>query len=806
MSSLRFNHTLYIVVFTYIFVFSQYGLKAQIAKCPDNLEIPAYRCQDACIVCNLDGIKRTSTKFDVAYGLSGCRVGVGDVFAFLAMSENLQLKISVGACRDENGDVEDFLIFNGFSDFEGSCRDTIFGETTASIFPCGFDEEGKEIEVIPGNSSRLFTAIEPLTIGQIYYVQLGTVETTVCDYTIEVIEGSTAVPELTTFSLDDVQDPCLGEPVEYNVVNQQPLTDHVFTLDGDTISTQSTAEITYSQPGTYQLCITGSNPCSQATPICYTITVNPPTTTDTTAYLCPGECFDTPDTTLCNPGTYPLTLTDRNGCDSIVNLTLIEQQSDVTELEATICNGDTLRYLGQQYFAEGEYPAVLTNQYGCDSTVNLQLRLAACPLAGTLSATDVRCHDGTDGSIRFQLASGSPPYRYGFRRLGGGPSGDGTVALRNETTTLAGLPAGTYLIEVTDDFGSVGYFNTEIKRPPVITAAVTVQNYNGSDLSCTNSADGRALVSTTGGTGAFTFDWSAGVGTGAQVGGLAAGQYTVTATDAKGCTATAQFELMVPPPLTLAAAVADEACERSGSGQLLDPVARGGTGSIVLILSQNGQTVPPANYSSLAAGTYRFAAEDANGCTADTLLEIAAPARAAAVITPTRPFVTLGEAVTLSVGEQPGSTYRWSPADSSSCADCAQLTVIPFVPTTYRVTVTSPGGCTATDSVRVEVDRLRKVYVPSAFSPDGDGTNDVLQLYSGQAVQRIRRLAVYDRWGSLQFVSDSFSPQEAGAHGWDGYVGSRPAPAGAYVWVAEVEFLDGVLEILRGSVVLLTTR
>ena len=741
----------------------------------------------------------------MAYGKQGCSTGIGDAFAFVAMSSFLTVEVTVGTCETKQGKNPIHAAFAIYEDL-GTCADSTYGETLLPLTPCAGEDEPESLQSVLPNSSKSFRTTRALIIGNRYFFEIGIRDSTYCEYSIKVLEGSTAVPQLTSFALDNIYDPCQGETVDYSVVNPEPITDYVYTLDGELISRAASAQVNYSIPGTYQLCITGSNPCSQATPTCYTITVNSPTTTDTTLYLCPGECYTTTDTTLCEPGTYPLNLRDRNGCDSLVKLTLTNRAPDVTDLEATICSGDTLRYLGQQYSAEGEYQVVLTNQYGCDSTVNLQLRLAACPLAGTLSATDVRCHDGTDGSIRFELSSGSPPYRYDFRRLGGGPSGNGTVALRDETTTLAGLPAGTYLIVVSDDFGSVGYFNTEIERPPVITAAVTVQNYGGSDLSCTNSTDGRALVTTTGGTGAFTFDWSAGVGTGAQVGGLAAGQYTVTATDAKGCTATAQFELMVPPPLTLAAAVADEACERSGSGQLLDPVARGGTGSIVLTLSQNGQAVPPANYSSLAAGTYRLAAEDANGCTADTLLEIAAPARAAAVITPTRPFVTLGEAVTLSVGEQPGSTYRWSPVDSNSCADCAQLTVIPFVPTTYRVTVTSPGGCTATDSVRVEVDRLRKVYVPSAFSPDGDGINDVLQLYSGQAVQRIRRLTVYDRWGGLQFVSDSFLPQEASAHGWDGYVGGRPAPAGAYVWVAEVEFLDGVLEILRGSAVLLTTR
>lgn len=783
-------------------VFFQYKMTAQ-QICPEGEE-PASVCDNACLLCDIDGLSRSvNTNNSTGWGKSGCEVGVGDVYRFIAMSTTLTVEVTVGRCATSNNTPKKagFVIYED----NGTCTDTLYGTQLTPFTECvGSASPGPQF--IDPNSSKTFTTLRELIVGKLYYLEVGSSSDTDCQYSIKVLEGSTAVPQLTTFSLDGVYNPCLGEIVDYAVTNPEPITNYIYTLNGDTISREETATVSYDLPGTYEVCVTGSNPCSQAALTCYTITVDPHSKTMADATLCPGQCYTTPDTTLCDPGTYALRLTDQNGCDSLVNLTLTSREPDVTDLQATICNGDTLRYRGQQYFAAGTYPTVLTNQYGCDSTAILGIELAACPLEGALSTANVRCHDGTDGSIRFRITSGSPPYRYDFRRLGGGPSGSGSVALRDEETILAGLPAGTYLIEVSDDFGSVGYLNTEIERPPAVELSTTFQDYNGSDLSCTDSSDGQIVASATGGTGGFTFAWSAGTATGPQLSQLAAGTYSVTATDRNGCTAATTTVLVAPPPIGIAATAVAEDCEQTGTGKLMNRRASGGTEPLSFtLLTSGGNEVPQTAYETLAAGTYRLVVTDANGCRSDTVLSIASPVRADAAISPVDPVVTLGDALDLAVAEQPGATYAWSPVDSASgCADCPDITVVPVIPTTYRVTVTSEDGCTATDSVRVNVDRIRKVYVPNAFSPNNDGVNDVLLLYPGQAVRMIRQLSVFDRWGGLRYVTEDILPLAAGQDGWDGTFSDRqPAPPGVYLWVAEVEFIDGIVEVLQGTVALL---
>jgi hypothetical protein len=492
--------------------------------------------------------------------------------------------------------------------------------------------------------------IGPLTVGKTHYFYILHIDEDYrCPYTFRVLEGSTAIPELTTFTLDNTAPPCLGETVAYTVTDQVPLTDYVYTLNGDTISTEAFAEVTYDEPRTYELCISGSNLCSEATPNCYTFTVDPPLTQEISVDLCPGDCYETADTTICDPGSYTLDLIDRDGCDSTLRLSVRAREPDVTELTATLCSGDTLEYLNTKYFADGTYPILRTNRFGCDSTINLEIKVAACPLSGTIAKANVACHDGTDGSVRFQISSGSPPYRYDFRRLGGGPSGNGTVARRNDTTTLSGLPAGTYLIEVADDFGSVGYFNTTIERPDPVTLTVAATDYNGSDLSCATASDGVLTATASGGTGTISYRWSDANRNGPTLSGLSAGSYSVAATDANGCTEDTTLTLTAPPPLQQRVLATDEECDAPGTGSIALLETSGGTGVIATTLSNSsGDSIALTELEQLSAGSYRIRSTDANGCTLDTTVTIARPLPVAARISPVDPTVDLGDSITLS--------------------------------------------------------------------------------------------------------------------------------------------------------------
>lgn len=766
---------------------------------------PDSSCDKTCLLCDIDGLSRAVKKDElITWGKIGCSTGVGDAFAFVAMSNFLKVEVTISRCESVVGKTPIPAAFVIYEDF-GTCADTIYGADLQPLTDCSGTGEIGDPQIISPNSSKVFTTNRNLVIGQIYYFEVGIVDSTDCDYSIKVLEGSTAVPQLTSFSLDNIYTPCQGETVDYTVLNPEPITDYIYTLNGDTISTEAFAQVTYDIPGTYELCIGGRNPCSEASPNCYTIIVDAPAITDTTLTICPSQCFTTPDTTFCGEGMYVLDLVDRNGCDSIVNLTLVNGLPDVTDLMATICSGDTLRYLDVRYFTSGTYSWVLPNGAGCDSLINLEILVAACPLEGKVYGTDVLCFDGNDGSIRFELSSGSPPYRYDFRRLGGGPAGNGSVALRNETTSLTGLPAGTYLIEVTDDFGSVGFFNTTIDRPEPVVVGLSALTYNGSNLSCSGANDGIITATGSGGSGSITYLWSAGGLQGTTLSNVGPGTYSVTATDINGCSAEGSFTLNEPPPILQQVSVTNENCDNPNSGSIESLVGTGGTGilQVRVLDADSGREISQGEFERLPAATYRILTSDANGCSADTSVTIASPRGAIATISPKAPNVELGESLTLNSPGDPETIYTWSSTDSTVCGDCPVLLLTPVENRYYYLTATSADGCTNRDTVLVTVDRNRNVYIPTAFSPNGDGTNDLLTVYYGKAVASILEFSIFDRWGGLFYQVEDAPEGLNELPGWDGTSNGIRAPTGVYTWFARVRYLDGVTTTERGSTALL---
>ena len=109
---------------------------------------------------------------------------------------------------------------------------------------------------------------------------------------------------------------------------------------------------------------------------------------------------------------------------------------------------------------------------------------------------------------------------------------------------------------------------------------------------------------------------------------------------------------------------------------------------------------------------------------------------------------------------------------------------------------------TELDDIDVSLSSCRAYYLPTAFSPNDDGTNDRFFPLDGGDIVRIRRFTIFNRWGAAVFEATdlvSNSPQL----GWDGRVGDRDAPAETYLWTMEVDFRSGQRSVERGAVQLL---
>ena len=139
--------------------------------------------------------------------------------------------------------------------------------------------------------------------------------------------------------------------------------------------------------------------------------------------------------------------------------------------------------------------------------------------------------------------------------------------------------------------------------------------------------------------------------------------------------------------------------------------------------------------------------------------------------------------------------YLWTPSFGLSCDDCSNPIAIPYVTSDYTVLVTDSLGCIGSTDFTLFVGEPLDLYVPNAFTPNGDGQNDVFEIF-GVGISQVD-LTVYNRWGQEVFQASSNRPQ------WDGMYKGKMQPPGMYSYLVEVWFLGDHVVKQKGSVALI---
>ena len=202
--------------------------------------------------------------------------------------------------------------------------------------------------------------------------------------------------------------------------------------------------------------------------------------------------------------------------------------------------------------------------------------------------------------------------------------------------------------------------------------------------------------------------------------------------------------------------------------------------------------------------TYQVVGFDGHSCFTDTAL--------IKVVVNPRPRVDVGPDVTTATGSTysfapvtqngPIVSWQWSPSNDLSCTHCSTPVVAVTKNTTYRATVTNEFGCVGADSMNIKTFCLNtQVFIPNAFSPDGDGVNDVFMV-RGKGIAQVRSFRVFSRWGELVFEKTNFQPNDP-AFGWDGRVRGKTGPSEVYVYIADVICENDLINTYKGNVTLL---
>lgn len=742
-------------------------------------------CAAACVVCDINGFtgrNNSNIQGQAPPGFCTTQVHHMQWIAFIAGTTNLTFRVDVFNCAQGQG-------------LEIAIYQTSNCQNFTLVSNCNTD--------VPNNTAAIFTNTVPLVVGQHYYFVMDGSANDICNYTITVISGSTLVPPLTNSG--EITGPavvCPGSRATFSTPGLTGAVAYNWTLNGAGVGSGNSVEYNFpSTPGNYQLCLTASNACSTPPPTCRSITVPQIPSTSLLGEICPGECITLADTTICTPGTYLRGYLAASGCDSLVYLQIDAAPDVETNLDIFICEGDTLTVAGTPYFSNGQYQEVMTAANGCDSVINLELLVVICEIETNFSVIPVSCRGDADGMLQFGVVNGTPPFTYTWSRIGpGSPGGQGALEGVGVKDTLTGLPPGQYIVTILDLFGNDAVILAEIIEPPVLQVVADFSDYNGFGVSCVDSQDGSLSAIASGGNPPYNFLWNNGSGQ-AQVGSLFAGIYRVTVTDANGCAVSGDFVLTQPPPLELEAIFNNPGCDGPLTGSVAVTSSSGGIapyGYALLGDDFSGQST----FMGLGEGAYNLRIMDANGCEASIMGLL----RAAAI-----PEIELGANLNLELGEQvqlnaqaniPLATISWAPSAGLSCVDCFSPYASPVRNTTYIFSGVSEDGCLGLDSISVSVLLIRDIFVPDAFSPDDNGINDRFVVYGGPEVRQIRQFKVFSRWGELVYERREFKANEESA-GWDGKFRGKLMNQGLFTWMAEIEFIDGVVIVYEGDTTLL---
>lgn len=273
--------------------------------------------------------------------------------------------------------------------------------------------------------------------------------------------------------------------------------------------------------------------------------------------------------------------------------------------------------------------------------------------------------------------------------------------------------------------------------------------------------------------------------------------YIVTGTNAFGCAAYDTTVITVIQPMNLVASPDINIC----IGQSANLMASGAaTYAWTPAATLNSATISNPVATPTATTTYRVIGYDGHNCFTDTAFVLVGVGQ--------YPTVNLGPDLTLSTGtlhplistitNGPIAQWLWQPATDLNCNTCPQPLATIKKDITYAVRVTTAFGCSATDTINIKTFcENSQVFIPNAFTPDGDGINDILMV-RGKGIVSVKFFRIFNRWGEVVFERTGFPPNVAN-YGWNGKIRGVTGGPDVFVYTAEVVCENGTTFVYKGN-------
>jgi gliding motility-associated-like protein len=358
---------------------------------------------------------------------------------------------------------------------------------------------------------------------------------------------------------------------------------------------------------------------------------------------------------------------------------------------ATGLNSDTVADPTAQPGTTTTYSVIVQNG-ACTRTLNTLVKVSGLSLSAVI--TQPLCNGAGNGAVNLSVVGGFAPYTYAW---------SGPNSFSATTQDITNIPTGTYTVTVTDA-GCSRTQSFNVDQPATLTASLSPSLLvYGQNISCHGGSDGSIHATITGGTGPYTAAWTGPGGftsNSIDIAGLSAGTYTLTVTDASGCSTVASTVMTDTAPLVASIGpVTGVACANAANGSATVTVSGGVPGYAYAWNTSPVQTEATAN--GLAPGTYTVTTTDLYGCSTSTSATIPGPLDplTATMVSSTDAgcFGSMAGSATVVVsGGTAPYNYAWSTVPVQTGATASGLGG-----GGYTVTVTDANGCGTIASAQI---------------------------------------------------------------------------------------------------------
>jgi gliding motility-associated-like protein len=521
--------------------------------------------------------------------------------------------------------------------------------------------------------------------------------------------------------------------------------------------------------------------------------------------LCEGETLlvgSTQFSELNKTGIVVLKNLGFGGCDSIIDVALNYISPARRNISEVLCEEDKIIVNGVSYNLNNPNgtEVIKNGSYtGCDSIINIDLKFRTSVLV-RINGKKNLCV-GDTANIEF-VFSNRGNFSVSYK--------DGANNILNFSTTDS-IYSRKIVVNATwnDSIKILSAVGSQcpLKIGPALFVDVSnlqisteVFEKNGFNISCYGESDGKIRIIPSNGRVPYTFIWADGDNVNLK-NNLSEGRYFFTVEDSYGCKQNSNVLLTEPNPIISRIKVKQPGCRDGGKGKVTVENINGG---VLPYTIQLGDSTLSRNnnifiVSEIVPGTYPLKLVDGNGCRFDTLIEISK------INLPTVSIfgvnsIEFGDSVQLNLESNfQADSFLWNPKTYLNCFSCPEPISKPYQDIQYKVTLRDSTGCVAEADFFIKVNRIKGFFIPDVFSPNFDGNNDVFRIYPGPGSKKIKSFQIFDRWGGRVFEAankDFFDPSS----GWRGDLNGKALDPGVFVYWAEIEMLDGVVEKVSGEV------